>query len=315
VVGHNEGDMAHLCKLAISTSLALSVMGCASFEGVPAAVSNAPLGVVEFKAIETTGLIGRADPASFEGKTLALARNEWVSLQRVIVDQTYDKFEKRLSGESRGIGFGTNIATLGLTTVATASGAEGVKTATAALATALVGGQQSFGKDVLIDRTLTILVTQMRANRNATLAKIIERRNLPYEKWTIGDAQGDLQAYYAAGTLQGALTAVAETAAASNAESKRAVDIQISAPFDQTSDAELLRNYFEVKDDIEYKRRRTLGFAQLKKLGISGVPPLMFVDQTISDVQKARFIKLLIENETSSDARAELISSTSKTQK
>lgn len=66
--------------------------------------------------------------------------------------------------------------------------------------------------DYLRDQILTLILTQMRANRAARHAVIVRRSALPYDEWNACMALSDVQAYEQAGTVNAALAALAASA-------------------------------------------------------------------------------------------------------
>ena len=76
----------------------------------------------------------------------------------------------------------------------------------------LAGAQAAYGKAVLYDKAMASLLAQMRASRKAVAARIFQRWTLDLEKYPLWLARIDLDAYYFAGSLPGAILATAADA-------------------------------------------------------------------------------------------------------
>jgi len=128
----------------------------------------------------------------------------------------------------------------------------------------------------------------------------------------------DLEKYYQAGTLSGALVAASESAAAATAAAQLSIDAQLVSKFDSSPSALLLSDYFSFGDDVlsdpqasaeakagataERSRRRALGVTELKAMGVPPeVTPLIFSNQTRPTDQKIKFIEGLIKLESNSE--------------
>ncbi|MDJ0932061.1 hypothetical protein [Breoghania sp.] len=69
--------------------------------------------------------------------------------------------------------------------------------------TALKGGEKAYRKDVLIEKTLDILTTQMRAERKKIAAQIWQGLSKPDAAYLLSLALSQLNDYAYAGTLPG----------------------------------------------------------------------------------------------------------------
>ena len=195
------------CRVA-GLILASALTGCAGFRSAP----HSPMADQE-KVIEGLNRIYTPDQIALcLGKPLGdqdACRNEIAQALFVAIDLRYAEFEQQFFDTNRYSSFGAAVATLGLTGAASVSSG-GAAQILSAIAAGVIGTRESFGREVLIERTATALQTAMRTQRNLVLARIQEKLPKPATEYPLGFALSDLGAYYRAGTLTGALTGVNE---------------------------------------------------------------------------------------------------------
>jgi len=76
----------------------------------------------------------------------------------------------------------------------------------------LAGGQAAYSKAVLYDKAMSALIAQMQASRKAVAVEIFQRWNEDIDRYPMWMARTDLEAYYFAGSLPGAILATAADA-------------------------------------------------------------------------------------------------------
>ena len=110
------------------------------------------------------------------------------------------------------------MATLGLTTTAafTTSGASQVL---AGIAAFIIGGREAFQKEVLAERTVIAIHTAMRARRAQVRLRLRKGLRQSTDQYPLAVALADLNDYYDAGTILGALIGITEMV---GAEAKQA---------------------------------------------------------------------------------------------
>jgi len=169
----------------------------------------------------------------FYGGTVAPTkanRNEIIAVRMREVDSHYFAFEGSLIRERQELGFVSSIVSLGLTGAIPLASSLGTKSALGAASTFIQGGTKAFSDEVLFQKTVQVLATQMRARRAVVAADIITRmRTLDLDAYPLSMALGDLDEYYAAGTIAGALIEIQKTVGAQStaAEDAKAAVVQV----------------------------------------------------------------------------------------
>jgi len=135
-----------------------------------------------------------------------------VMIGRIIahVQVNYKRYEESIFYNRALFDTGSDILGIAVTTAATISNGERVKSILAATATALTGSHLSISKNYFREKTTEILVTKMQAARESTRARITRNMLLPVSQYSIEAALSDLVDFFYAGTLQGALLALSQ---------------------------------------------------------------------------------------------------------
>ena len=165
----------------------------------------------------------------------ATYRNEYISARMYAIDLAFSAFNEALTRERQKTGFAADVANLSLTTASTLVSPPGTKDLLSAAATALTGLKATYGNDILLAQTVQLLQTQMRTNRATVATQILKGMQLPTVQYPLAAALSDLEAYYEAGTITGAILKLNESVGtqARNAEITKN-DVVLSAQFTET---------------------------------------------------------------------------------
>lgn len=200
-----------LQKLIIKILIFSALTGCkASLRGEP-----------EYSIDNTRDVLKYSVDAALSDKSIddALMRDTDGSLRNQIVfariaeiDFLYYSYERDIGREFRQSGLVSSmtalIAGVGGTLALSEAASRGFSAASAFIA----GTNEAFNEKILVDRTIQALTAEMRANRNKQKQLILGQLSKPPRDYPLLAALSDLEAYRAAGTLQGALLSVTESA-------------------------------------------------------------------------------------------------------
>ncbi|WP_156369054.1 hypothetical protein [Methylobacterium sp. Leaf100] len=149
-------------------------------------------------------------------------RNSIILARLYGIDLTYGEYESDLTREKQGIPFLATLTSLGLTSAAAVTGTAEMKTILAAAATGVTGVREAYDKEILVDRAISLIEQQMRTQRKLVRTRIVERLGLTTDTYPLELALTDVEAYYRAGTLTGALVSLAEDSGVRLREANRA---------------------------------------------------------------------------------------------
>lgn len=211
---------------------------------------------------------------STDGTALRVQRNNVVTIRMFLLEKNYNDWETRLLNDTRTGNFVSTLASLGLSGAGSVISPGKTSKTLAALNSAVTGGKQAFDKDVMLDRTLQILITQMRASRAKAKELLIKRLSTSYDEWPIGLAMVDLAAYEQAGTLSAALTAVAENAATEKKQNEDRADQAIRTfAYDGSAAGIALQDYIGVEDKALADKRTQKLAAAMTAAGVKDASP------------------------------------------
>lgn len=153
---------------------------------------------------------------------LKLARRNAILYEYIwLIDSNYDVYESNFFSGQAFVNTAGDILAMGLASAATVTGANTTKTLLAALSVGVVGTRLTYQKNFFDQATRESIVQAMRAARLTTLVSIQEGMNIcvkitiscqnPSLSYTLEQGLMDVESYYSAGTVIGALMSISET--------------------------------------------------------------------------------------------------------
>lgn len=258
------GTIGHAGYLAAFIAVSLLV-GCAGFKGYPDRPTSQQDDLEKLKnEISADKIVSCLDKTGDLG---ALCRNNLVTTRKYAIDITFSEFEKSLFRETREVGFWATIVSLGLTGGASLAGVTAANALSAA-ATGVTGTRAAYEKEILAEKTVMAIFTAMHANRTKIEVRIRQGLKRPISDYPLGLALGDLEDYYYAGTILGALVAITESVGSEGSEAKR--DLIIVSGYSTDSASEQLKTFLFDKSLSEDLRRQRMMQVQeeYRKLGV-----------------------------------------------
>ena len=190
-------------------------------------------------------------------------RNKIVYLTKMEIDKNYAAFKNSFFGERAATETLLDIAQIGLTSAATLAAGETIKTVLAAVATGVSGSRLSFNKNFFKEKSPDLLISRMDAIRIEKWSQLhLQLMNSTDDTYSLYEAEGDLFAYYQAGSLQAAFQNIIAESGATQKEAEDAIRKQIEkkyggsiggpdAPEDQLKDiAKLYKELYDLTDSV-----------------------------------------------------------------
>ena len=197
--------LRHLSCRAVLALLLVAVTGCAGIDSAP------PRFGTEANALKAAdayfyGILRRylAAPPQKQKEI----RNGFIETRAALVDQGYAGFRQTLYTQRVGMNVGVDLATLGLNAVGAVTGSVPAKTGLHALSGGLIGSKASIDKNVFFDRTMPALLAQMEAQRSTVRLRLLGGMMVGPDRYPLMQARADLEEYYVAGTLVGAIGSI-----------------------------------------------------------------------------------------------------------
>jgi hypothetical protein len=196
----------------------MGLAGCASVEGYPKRVEDSQQYVTEVDGFVSPTVILKynADvinpPPGVSPAQLMVERNTIVTARIYAIDVNYHNFVRDLTTQQNVGNVGTDWVVLALSGIGATAGSAAAKAALAAASGGVVGARAAVNKDVYFNNTVTTLITTMEGQRKTVLATIYTGLQKGVADYTIYQAMADLDDYYNAGTINGALIQLANAA-------------------------------------------------------------------------------------------------------
>jgi hypothetical protein len=234
----SEGKAVRL-SLSYLICIPIIVSGCASITGAP----KPPISVDNTITRYSNDLEKLAEnpPNDCDGV------KQGINKALTVMDLRYSEFIDDISVENKTKATTADFMLIGLGLAGTAVGGAGAKTIFSALSTAVAAANTSIDKNYFYEKTLPALVSKMNADRKEQQLLMIQRlasckKGIDYS-WF--EAVHDLNDYYSAGTLLGAIASVSKDAGVKQAKSEDAItDLLTLKPSANTPDKQRLHVYF-----------------------------------------------------------------------
>jgi hypothetical protein len=152
-------------------------------------------------------------------------RNKLIAHRQVLIDLRYIEFIKTMTSDRQLIDSAADMLALGLNLAGVSVGGADAKTALAAIAAGVTGSKTILDKNFYHEKTVPALVATMNAERKAAIIPILKGMRQSITEYPLGQAIVDLQDYYFAGTLFGAIQAIQTEAGAKEQREQQRIEI------------------------------------------------------------------------------------------
>jgi hypothetical protein len=216
IKGNRSSRSGNFCSLLVLTQAILLFSACAAFQGYPDRATDPSSDLLQLQPDIQADQI-TACLAQTENSSQLACRNRIVAARLYAIDIQFSEFEE---------GFAATLATLGLTSAAAIAGGTASQILSGAAAF-IIGSREAFQKEVLAERTLIAIHTAMRAGRTQALIRIRAGLSQPVDQYPLAMGLADLNAYYDAGTVLGALVGITESVGAEAQRAQQQLQEQI----------------------------------------------------------------------------------------
>jgi len=231
-------------RLLLFLSLGLPlIFGCAGLTQFPAVPNDYNVALSDLDANYATTLDQIYGKNPTEQKQI---RKSMMERHMAVIDANFKIFQAGLVKENVRAEFGIALVGVGVG----AAGSLVAETASqilSAVSGGLAGAQAAYGKAALYDKAMSALLAQLQAGRKAVAAQIYQRWNLDLDQYPMWMARMDLDAYYFAGSLPGAILG---TAADANVKETEADKILLLRPITPGSVTPVLAEMGDLKSRI-----------------------------------------------------------------
>jgi len=157
-------------------------------------------------------------------------RNQILNDFVLLIDQNYGNFESSFYSGQAALGLGGDVANIALTSVAAVTGSAHLKSVLAVIAAGLTGVRASYQKNYFDGQNRVVLIQEMRALRAGQMAVLEDASHMRAGvfDYSLESGLNDVGDYYEAGTLVGALQAIAQQAGTIQVQSNTRRQVQRS---------------------------------------------------------------------------------------
>jgi uncharacterized protein YoaH (UPF0181 family) len=216
--------------LKVTTCLAVlaALAGCASLQGYPERDEDADAIVAALKAAYATPQI----IADYEGKSTATekksVRDIGVAARLLILDARFAEFEKAMFSQRSTLLVSTDTLKSGFSVAGALTSAGQTSQILSGLSGAFDAASSSVDSNVYKNKTQDAVLAMMHAGRAKVRERILTGLQKEVSIYPLASALSDLEDYYVAGSVPGALAAITADAGKSKAEADENIQTLLS---------------------------------------------------------------------------------------
>lgn len=240
------------------------VSACSSLSGTPHRSEDLQAELAGLKPYFAADVLSQYNQKTGDEKLSY--RNEVVMARLRAVDLYYYMFINELSEDHKNLNIGTDTSVMllgAMGAVSTVSGTQAIYSSAAALVT---GAKASVDKNVFYESTLQALVGQMNANRKQVQAQIYTGLSANVSDYPLLNALIDIEAYFQAGTLLGAIAKINEAAGQQKGAAEAEIANTLQGKFFKTAATDILKSFIT---DKAANRQRLADWLKQRKLTVS----------------------------------------------
>jgi hypothetical protein len=259
--------------------LVLLATGCSTIRGAPEPSTDLDAEVSGLAALHNAANINTC--LSQDVSAQQSCRDTIVQARMIAIDARYTQFRHAFYGEARWGSFAATVASLGLTSAASLSPLSTAHILGAA-ATGVTGTQAAYDKEVLVDRTANAIETSMDGARGLIAVRIRQGLQRSASNYPLAAALSDLEDYYSAGTLLGALANITQNAGVQAQTANQ--ELRSVSGFASTSAALYLRNYINPPGATSLVRQQRNSDVENAEVKLGYPRQLAFIFATAPDI-------------------------------
>ena len=199
------------------------LVGCSSLSGIPERTGSVEDELTALAEYFSPSVISTYDGQSGDAAQKAY-RDKVIAARIRAIDLNFNQFAQNISAENKKLNIGTDATVLLLGAAGAVSTVTSTQAILAATSATVTGVKSSIDKNAYFDATLAALLTQMQANRKKVLVSIYSGMSMEVKSYPLMRALVDLEDYFQAGTIIGAVNEISKEAGVQ----KAAADKQIA---------------------------------------------------------------------------------------
>ena len=192
---------------------AMLLVSALALGGCTAALQGYPETKPDTKSVaESNYYVSAQSVLDYKGTPSQKLRDNIIDARMLVIDRNFREFEKSLYQEGLKLGLGVDWLVLALSGATATIGGETFKAALGAISAGVVGAKSSFDKRAFMEKSLTGILAQMKAQRAVVELSIRTQQLSGIDDYRLHQALTDVAKYYDAGALPTALNGIIQEA-------------------------------------------------------------------------------------------------------
>ncbi len=275
-------------KAFVSLLASLLLSGCVSFSSYPKPTTDTKSELTALAPWLSADVLTAY--AAKSGADKRAYRDDVLNARIRAVNLRFTEFVQRLDEDRRRLNVGTDWTVIALNGTASLVTPNSTKSILSAISGGVVGAKGSVDKNLFFDKTMPVLIAQMEANRRDVLVKIRTGMNQDTDHYPLTNGLIDVEDYYTAGSLNGAITAIGASSGDTIKQADQKLKQAAESDYVEDDAGKLLLNFWRPKGVVNKDNEAALN-AWLKKNNLEGEIIPYFIQAADYSTQREKAAK------------------------
>jgi hypothetical protein len=215
--------MGTTARLLMLVAVPVALASCAALRAAPEPLRQPPEAQADPEYLVDKATRDKYDNANGPEEKKSV-RNEIIDERLLEADTQFERYEIALWQQGVGAGIGTDWVQLAISGATATAGGATTKSVLGAVNAFITGAKASFDKNAFFEKTLPAVVAQMVAEQEKVRASIALKKQSPVSDYSLYAALADVKRFIGAGTIPGAIQAIAVDAGEKKAKATAELD-------------------------------------------------------------------------------------------
>ncbi|MEW6417520.1 MAG: hypothetical protein AB1480_05285 [Nitrospirota bacterium] len=237
-------------KLLLLFCLLLFAAGCSTMQGYPDRSDNYESELSALSEYFKPETISECIKKTSENEK-RLCRDNIVHARIRAIDINFNSFQQAATKEHIQLNVGFDWAVLGLGGAGAVIDNSNTQAILAAISGGLTGAKGSIDKNVYFEKTMPVLLAKMIALRKSVLATIYKGLSLDTTEYPLIRALNDIDDYYNAGTIPGAVIGITATSGATIEKAEKEIKEVLVGKYVKTEEGPRIETFWKADKNNE----------------------------------------------------------------
>jgi hypothetical protein len=250
----------------------------ATVEGYPQRLDTADQFIAEIGPYASPTIVFQYNAELDLGRRTIL-RNDIITARLYAVDANFNQFVRELTTQQNLGAVAADWTAIALAGAGSVTGSASTKAVLAAITGSVIGAKAAVDKDVFYNKAIPTLVTTMEGQRKLVLVRIYAGLQKSAAEYPLFQALADVDNYYAAGTVNGALVGLTTAAGIKSQEGDVQIAAVLTSDFSYDDPSQKLRKFWKPDGAINFENQNKIkAWMRASRLNIDDISSLLYME-------------------------------------